>query len=179
MERYVALLRGININGKNKIQMGELAEGFHSLNFQEVKTYLNTGNVIFSCFENDTATLRHQIESMIKSNFRLDIPVFVIPIVELEEILHCAPRWWGNKDKEMYDNLIFMIPPATFSEVYDTLGQPNIVLESIENVKNAIFWSFNRERYQKTNWWSKTISSTVAKSLTIRSANTVRKLIKM
>lgn len=48
MERYVALLRGINISGNNKVPMAELKKGFEKFAFEEVKTYLNSGNVIFS-----------------------------------------------------------------------------------------------------------------------------------
>ena len=47
MKRYIALLRGINISGKNRIPMTELKKGFEGLGFKEVKTYLNSGNVIF------------------------------------------------------------------------------------------------------------------------------------
>ena len=54
MRRYVALLRGINISGKNKIPMAELKKGFEKLAFEEVKTYLNSGNVIFSSNEDNT-----------------------------------------------------------------------------------------------------------------------------
>ena len=54
MIRYVALLRGINISGKNKIPMPELKKGFESLSFENVRTYLNSGNVLFSTEETDT-----------------------------------------------------------------------------------------------------------------------------
>lgn len=47
MKRYIALLRGINISGKNKIPMSELKKGFAELGFSEVSTLLNSGNVIF------------------------------------------------------------------------------------------------------------------------------------
>ena len=50
MRRYIAFLRGINISGKNKIPMAELKKSFENQNFSQVKTYLNSGNVIFSCF---------------------------------------------------------------------------------------------------------------------------------
>lgn len=77
MKRYIALLRGINISGKNKIPMVELKRNFEKLGFIEVKTYLNSGNVIFSS-EKEDAGFSGQIEIMIKSEFDLDIPVFVI-----------------------------------------------------------------------------------------------------
>ncbi|EHI69552.1 DUF1697 domain-containing protein [Streptococcus ictaluri] len=139
MDRYIALLRGININGKNKIPMSELKEAFHSLNYFDIKTYLNTGNVVFPSRETDINTLISQIEMMIKTNFGLTIPVFPISVKDLEAILECAPPWWGTADKAIYDNIIFIIPPATFREVFEVLGQPKIELEKIQNEKNDIF----------------------------------------
>ena len=53
MKRYVAFLRGANVSGKNKVPMSELKNDFEKLNFEEVKTYLNSGNVIFSSDEDD------------------------------------------------------------------------------------------------------------------------------
>lgn len=50
-KRYVAFLRGINISGKNKVPMAELKKGFEKLDFIEVKTYLNSGNVIFQVMQ--------------------------------------------------------------------------------------------------------------------------------
>lgn len=54
MKRYIALLRGINIRGKNKVSMAELKHGFENFNYTDVRTYLNSGNVIFSSDEIDT-----------------------------------------------------------------------------------------------------------------------------
>ena len=179
MKRYVALLRGINISGKNKIPMAELKKEFEKLAFEEVKTYLNSGNVIFSSSENDTKRFISQIEGMIKNQFALDIPVFVISREALEDILHNAPEWWGNDNKEIYDNLIFIMPPAEFSDVYDEIGEPKKELEKIADYKDVIFWSFSRKDYQKTNWWSKTANASISTKLTIRTANTVRKIVSM
>lgn len=179
MKRYVALLRGINISGKNKVPMAELKKGFERLGFEEVKTYLNSGNVIFSSNEDDIKKLTKQIEEMIKNLFSLDIPVFVISIEEFEDILHHAPDWWGNENKGIYDNLIFIMPPATFRDIYDEIGEPKDELEKIKEYKETIFWSFSRKDYQKTNWWSKTASATISKQLTIRTAKTVRKIVGM
>ena len=179
MKRYVALLRGINISGKNKVPMEELKKGFEKLAFEEVKTYLNSGNVIFSSDEDDTKKFTNQIEVMIKEQFELDISVFVISSEALEDILQNAPDWWGNDNKEIYDNLIFIISPAKFSDVYNEIGEPKKELEKIENYKEVIFWSFSRKDYQKTNWWSRTASSNINTQLTIRTANTIRKIANM
>lgn len=177
MKRYIAFLRGINISGKNQIPMAELKKGFETLAFEEVKTYLNSGNVIFSSNEDNIEKFTNQIEIMIKKQFALDIPVFVVSKEELEDILCNAPDWWGNENKEIYDNLIFMMPPTIFAEIYREIGEPKEGLEKIKDYKKAIFWSFNRKDYQKTNWWSKTASANIRDRITIRTANTIRKVL--
>ena len=179
MKRYIAFLRGINISGKNKVPMAELKQGFERLDYAEVKTYLNSGNVIFSSNEADTIKTTIRIEEMIKNQFSLDIPVFVISKEELEDILYHAPDWWGDESKEIYDNLIFIMPPATFKDVYNGIGEPKEGLEKIMEYKETVFWSFSRKDYQKTNWWSKTASANIGSKLTIRTANTVRKIVGM
>lgn len=179
MERYIALLRGINISGKNKIAMSELKASFAELGYTAVSTYLNSGNVIFLSDVDDRNVLSSTIKTMIKNKFELDIPVFIISQKELEDILNNAPDWWGDNNKEIYDNLIFMFPSLSYDEFYDEVGNPNEEYEKVHNYKNAIFWSFSRKDYQKTNWWSKTASSNASDEITIRTASTVRKIVSM
>ena len=179
MKRYIALLRGINISGKNKVPMAELRKCFETLDFMEVKTCLNSGNVIFSCKDTDAAELVNRIERMIQHQFSLNIPVFVIPQEELADILRHAPDWWGTENQEIYDNLIFILPPATFPDVYHEIGAPKAGLEQIQEYQSVVFWSFSRKEYQKTNWWPKTASVPIGSKLTIRTANTVCKIVEM
>lgn len=179
MERYIALLRGINVSGKNKIAMSELKSGFLELGLEEVATYLNSGNVIFSTATKDVSILLEEIEAMIKDRFGFEIPVFLILQEELNEILQNAPNWWGDENKEIYDNLIFMMPPLSYEELYNEIGNPKAEYEKVHPYKNAIFWSFSRKDYQKTNWWSKTANSNVSDKITIRTANTARKIVEM
>lgn len=179
MKRYVALLRGINISGKNKIAMSELKAGFAELGYTAVSTYLNGGNVVFCADIDDKERLSNEIRSMINKRFGLDIPVFVVSQEGLEDILKNAPEWWGDSNKEIYDNLIFMFPDISYDSFYNEVGNPKEEYEKIYHYKNAIFWSFSRKDYQKTNWWSKTASSKISDRITIRTANTVRKIVKM
>ena len=65
MRQYIALLRGVNISGKNKVPMAELKLGFESLGFSDVRTWQNSGNVVFSGEETEPAALTGQIEGMI------------------------------------------------------------------------------------------------------------------
>lgn len=116
---------------------------------------------------------------MIKERFALDIPVLVVLQEELEELLNNAPDWWGDENKEIYDNLIFIMPFLSYEEIYSEIGNPKAEYEKVHHYKNVIFWSFSRKDYQKTNWWSKTANSNVSHKITIRTANTVRKIVFM
>lgn len=179
MKRYIAFLRGINISGKNRVPMAELKVCFEKLGFADVKTYLNSGNVAFSSQQNDADSITSQLEQALGERFSVTIPVFVISQRELEDILRHAPQWWGGENKEIYDNLIFIMKPATFQEVIKEIGDPKEGLEQIQDYQQTVFWSFNRSEYQKTNWWSKTASANISYKLTIRTAGTVRKICGM
>lgn len=176
--RYVALLRGVNIGGKNKISMSELKTGFNELSFLNVSTYINSGNIVFSTEIKDQNIITDLIEKMIKEKFDLDIPIFLMTMSKLNEVLDNAPEWWGNDNKEIYDNIIFIIPPTTYEEVYLEIGDPKEEYEKIGNYQNVIFWSFELKTYSKTNW-IKTASSKINDKVTIRTANTIRKVLKL
>lgn len=179
MNRYIALLRGINISGKNKIPMSELKAAFAELGYQKVVTHLNSGNVVFSTEDTTETVLADEISRMIQECFGLSIPVFVISQEELEKLLEQAPDWWGTDDKEIYDNLIFVIPPACAKTIAEQIGEPSTELEQILPCGNAFFWSFNLKKHAKANWWKKTASPGVGEKLTIRTANTLRKVVRL
>ena len=117
MKKYIAFLRGVNISGKNKVSMVELKKELERLGYKQAKTWLNSGNAAFLSDENDEERIAEQIAVMIENQFGLSIPVFVIDKEELEDILRNAPDWWGNEETEIHDNLIFIMPPATFADV--------------------------------------------------------------
>lgn len=173
MKRYIALLRGVNISGKNKIVMSELKEAFEKLGFTDVKTYLNSGNVVFSSKREFTAD---DIEKMINESFGVCTEVCITDDEKLADILKNAPEWWGTADKDIYDNLIFVIPPAAAEEISEKIGEPSEKLEKIFVYKDVIFWSFDRKNYAMANWWKKTASAGISEFLTIRTANTVKKI---
>ena len=92
---------------------------------------------------------------MIRERFDLEIPVFVILQEELEDVLSKAPDWWGTDDKETYDNLIFVMPSATAEIIAEKIGEPTKGLEQVYICRNTVFWSFDRKKYAKANWWKK------------------------
>lgn len=179
MKRYIALLRGINISGKNKISMAELKPCLAELGYADVFTHLNSGNIVFSAEECIEIALADKIKAMIQERFGLDIPVFVILQEDLRALLNKAPAWWGTDDKEIYDNLIFVMPPAAAETIAEKIGEPTKGLEQICICKNAVFWSFDRKKYAKANWWKKTASAGIGEMITIRTANTLKKIVEM
>jgi len=178
MKKYIALLRGINVGGKNKISMAELKRGFEELGFLDVVTYINSGNVIFNSDIQANHELSQAIESMIVDKFKINTPVAIVEVTELSAVYKNAPIWWNTSDKEIYDNAIFVIYPTSVEDVYKAVGEAIPEYEKTAHYNNVIFWSFQLKTYSKARW-SKIVSSKVNNSVTIRTANTVRKLLEI
>ena len=175
LEKYIALLRGINVGGKNKISMPELKAAFEETGFLDVKTYVNSGNVIFSSDIKDKSELVKISESVIADKFMLNIPVMIISVDELSEALEHAPKWWDIY-KESVNHAIFVISPTSVEEVFAVVGEAKPEYEKVDYYKNVIFWAGPLKTYSKTRW-SKIASSSVNSKVTIRNANTVNKLV--
>lgn len=90
--KYIAFLRGINVGGKNKIKMETLREVFsNALGFQNVKTYINSGNVIFETAETNDLKLAAKIEAAIETEFALKIKVMARTMDEIKSIVAKNP----------------------------------------------------------------------------------------
>ncbi len=103
--KYVALLRGINVGGKNKIKMEILREMFETEGFKDVKSYINSGNVIFETRKTDDKKLAAKIEKAIEKEFGLQIKTIVRAISEIEEIVKNNPfdgQFENDKDLHVF-----------------------------------------------------------------------------
>ncbi len=101
MIRKIAILRGINVGGKRKILMADLKLIFESLNFSNVTTYIQSGNVIFdSDDEMDEFALSRKIENKIKEEFGFEVPVIVRTSEELEKLVNENPFCKSNVEIE-------------------------------------------------------------------------------
>ncbi|MEJ2544018.1 MAG: DUF1697 domain-containing protein [Calditrichaceae bacterium] len=77
MSVYISLLRGINVSGQKKIQMRELKSLYESLGFENVSTYIQSGNVVFSSNENDESKLANLISAKIRKVFSYEVSVII------------------------------------------------------------------------------------------------------
>lgn len=117
MKKYVALLRGINVGGKNIVSMKEIKELLEANGFKDVATYINSGNIIFSSDSSDIDFIRRHCEALILQKFKLELTLMVIAAEDLIDALSNAPEWW-DADNESKHNAIFVIPPTTVDEVF-------------------------------------------------------------
>lgn len=92
MASHIALLRGINVGGRNKVTMAELREVVTSLGHTGVSTYIQSGNVLFSTPEGDSAKLAAALEAAIADAFGLKVSVVVVTRDELAQILERNPH---------------------------------------------------------------------------------------
>ncbi len=176
LERYAALLRGVNQSGKNRIPMAELRQVFCDMGFTDVKTILNSGNVLFSCAGDDRNQMGSQITEQIRTSFGYEIPVGVVKIRHLENVLGHAPAWWDTEDKSRYHNLIFILTEESPQRICDLIGEPSEGMEQTGIFEDVIFWSYDLSSYQKCRWWKRTAEKGIAEKLTIRTGNTIRKI---
>src|SRR5258707_2155990 len=103
--KYVALLRGINVTGKNMIKMETLRGTFAALGFKNVKSYINSGNLVFETAKTDDRKLAAKIHDAIQTEFGFDISVMVRPVAEIEEIIANNPfegQFESHKDVHVF-----------------------------------------------------------------------------
>jgi len=110
--RYVAFLRGINVGGHNKIKMEILREMFAALRYENVRTYINSGNVIFEASESDENSLAAEIERAIQSEFSLSIKVMIRTIDEIKDVIKNNPfDGQFENDKDLHVLFLDEEPP--------------------------------------------------------------------
>ena len=111
MSSYVILLRGIDVGGKNKISMVELRQCLDEQGFEDVITYIQSGNVVLSS-SLDTGAIREKIESALPRNFRLDSSIIkVLPLDHktFKEVITQAPQDFGNDATNYRYYVIFLM----------------------------------------------------------------------
>ena len=90
MVRYVSMIRGINIGGK-KVKMDRLKELYRSLDFKNIKTYIQSGNVIFESTESDATKLSRVIEKRMAEVFNFDVKVLIRTKNEMINVINENP----------------------------------------------------------------------------------------
>jgi uncharacterized protein (DUF1697 family) len=114
MPVYVAMLRGINIGPHKRIKMDALRKAFEELGFEQVKTYIQSGNVVFKAGKASPAALGKKIEARIVSDFGFSASVIVRTSDELAEIVAANPflKQRGVDLEKLHVTFLADVPPA-------------------------------------------------------------------
>ena len=107
--KYVALLRGINVGGKNKVAMSDLKACFEVIGFGSVTTYINSGNVVFDSPQKSTAKLVELCEDAIDKQFGFHVACAVVASTELFEALQYAPKWWNDGSDAKHNAVLSLL----------------------------------------------------------------------
>ena len=105
---YISILRGINVSGQRKIKMANLKDVYVSLGFQNVITYIQSGNVIFKSNEEDTKKVAAEIEAAILKSFGFDVPVLVIELARLTRVYTSNPFVNERHEDEAFLHVTFL-----------------------------------------------------------------------
>lgn len=169
---YVALLRGINVGGNKKVSMAELKKVFEKLGYEDVRTYINSGNVIFTSSKKSFSS----IEKALKKAFGFDVAVIVRDAKSIQKLNKAIPATWKNDSKQRTDVLFLWDAYDNKKSLKLFTVKPKI--DNLKYVSGAIIWNFDRKNYNKSGM-GKMIGTLVYKNLTARNVNTVRKLAAM
>ncbi len=169
MKKYLALLRGINVGGKNRVEMKELKRVFESLGFLNVFTYINSGNVIFETnMEMDVKSM----EKVIHKALGFEIKVLVRDAKNILKLVRNLPIEWENNLKQKTD-VLFLWDEFDNKKSIDLIKTTEV--DTLKYINGAIVWNVKREDYKKSGM-NKFIGTLVYKNMTARNINTVRKL---
>lgn len=124
MKTYISLLRGINVSGQKKIRMEELRSLFESLGFGEVRSYVQSGNVIFTSDLPDGAQIARLIEERIEETFGFKAPVLVREPADFARIVDSNPFISTGESDHKGHYVVFLYSPPTW-EALGSLENPN------------------------------------------------------
>lgn len=175
--RYILLLRGINVGGKNKVVMSELRALLESLNFENVRSYINSGNLFFSSTDTFDICIS-KIKNLLESHYEFSIPFALLTKEEYLEEKVNVPEWW-NEELARRDVLFFSYQ-LDKSSVLEFLSQANFHNEIVHIGKHAVFWGkFDEAEYLKTTYHKQLLKQNFYKKITIRNGNTFEKIAQM
>lgn len=172
---YVALLRGINVGGNNLIKMDALRECFEKMGYMNVRTYIASGNVIFTAPTMPRIELEEKTEKVLRKEFNYKATVLVRSAKEMQETVAHFPTIF--KDAEWKHNVIFL------GEDIDskTILKQCELKEGIEETsyyKGVLFWSAKMTTITQSNMLKLSAKPEYQK-MTVRNVNTTRKIAEL
>lgn len=171
MQKWVALLRGVNVGGGNKVPMKELRGLCEAMGWCEVQSYIASGNLVFVALGSPEA-LAAKLRDCMRDNLDVDVPVMVLPAGAVAKALSDLP-YEVEKGNQAHAFFLFG-PPALDEALRDRLIAPSEHLEIIGDIA----WLHAPEGIGRSKLMEK-IGKVLGVEFTARNLNTVRKLVDM
>ena len=171
------MLRGINVGGKNLIKMPALKACFEANGFEEVATYIQSGNVLFASPETRAAGLIERIEAMLAETFGFEATVVVRNRRQMRAVVERAPRSFGTDPVKYRYDVIFLKEPLTAKVAMISVPTAPGVDEAHAGT-GVLYFSRLTEKATQSRL-NRIISSPIYPSVTIRNWNTTTKLSSM
>lgn len=174
-QEHIALLRGINVGGKNVIKMEELRVAFEKMGFLSVKTYIQSGNVLFKTNLKDRNQIVKIIEENLSDNFTYKAKVILRNKEEIKKTVDHFPLIFKNNSWK--HNVIFLSDSIDSKEILNEFK----IKEEIENVfyyKGVLYWSALIEKINSSTMM-KLSSRNEYQEMTVRNMNTTHKIFSL
>lgn len=171
---YVALLRGVNVGGNNKIDMKELKVVFEAAGMTDVRTYINSGNVIFEADGTDRCELPHVLQEAIEARLGLAVRVLVRDAEEIGSVVEALPHDWVN-DQTMKCDVFFLWNAVDRPSILEELDY-DPTIDDVRYTPGAILRRVDRKNAAKSRL-TRVVGTPLYEQMTIRNCNTTRKLL--
>ena len=172
--RYVALLRGINVGGKNKVAMADLRGAFTDAGFDDVTTYIASGNVLFRT-ERPAETLEDEIEAVLHERLGMPLVVVVRGHRQLRAVVDQAPADFVALDGTHHRDAVFLKSPLTPAKAMGVVRLREGVDQAWAGTGVVYFARLSAERQRSL--MSKIVGTPEYQMMTIRSWSTTTKLL--
>lgn len=172
---WLALLRGINVVGKNKVPMKALASALETAGFHSVRTYIQSGNVVFSSSRSDPGALARQIERLVERNFACAPMVLVISKAELAAAIRGNPFPGADRDHKSLH--LYFLASRPQSPDIEALARLDAGREAFE-LKGRVFYFWAPEGFADSVLRSR-IERCLGVAATARNWRTVNELLKL
>jgi uncharacterized protein (DUF1697 family) len=174
MTRYVALLRGINVGGKNLIGMSALRAQFEGLGLRSVSTYIQSGNVLFSSNE-PRAALVKKLEKSLSREFSYTASLMLRSQVQMKRIVEFAPEHFGTKPARYRYDVLFLKEPLTAKRALESVSTKEGVDEVVAGAGVLYFSRLIAKATQ--SHLPRLVAKPVYQQMTIRNWHTTTKLL--
>ena len=173
---YVALLRAVNVGGQSNVSMSAVREAVEAIGLTGVRTYINSGNLVFSTRATDAERLAGRIEKALEERTGLAIKVLVLDHRALRSIVDAVPAGWVD-DRTMRTYVLLLWRDVDDPTILDRLPS-RAGIDELRYTPGAVAWRVDRENVARSRL-TRLVGTPLYKRITIRSVNTLRKLVEL